>query len=89
LGVSKRLQDLTKEGLCARIKGRPTVEEYIAGFFERFGNPNYCWCVRWRLKSAESPTHSKYTSSPAANRNPFPTLTSFNPSLPTATIPPC
>lgn len=25
----------------------------LAAFFERHGNPNYCWCMRWRLKSAE------------------------------------
>ncbi len=22
-------------------------------FFEQHGNPNYCWCTRWRLKSTE------------------------------------
>jgi GNAT superfamily N-acetyltransferase len=25
----------------------------LAAFFEQHGNPNYCWCMRWRLKSAE------------------------------------
>ena len=25
----------------------------LASFFEQHGNPNYCWCMRWRLKSAE------------------------------------
>jgi len=25
----------------------------LATFFEQHGNPNYCWCMRWRLKSAE------------------------------------
>lgn len=23
----------------------------LAEFFEQNGNPNYCWCMRWRLKS--------------------------------------
>jgi GNAT superfamily N-acetyltransferase len=25
----------------------------LAAFFAQHGNPNYCWCMRWRLKSAE------------------------------------
>ncbi len=25
----------------------------LAAFFEQHGNPNYCWCMRWRLKSTE------------------------------------
>ena len=25
----------------------------LATFFEQHGNTNYCWCMRWRLKSAE------------------------------------
>jgi GNAT superfamily N-acetyltransferase len=25
----------------------------LAAFFEQHGNPNYCWCLRWRLKSTE------------------------------------
>lgn len=25
----------------------------LASLFERHGNPGYCWCMRWRLKSAE------------------------------------
>jgi GNAT superfamily N-acetyltransferase len=25
----------------------------LAAFFKQHGNPNYCWCTRWRLKSAE------------------------------------
>lgn len=24
----------------------------LAAFFAQHGNPNYCWCMRWRLKSA-------------------------------------
>jgi GNAT superfamily N-acetyltransferase len=25
----------------------------LVAFFEQHGNPNYCWCMRWRLKSAD------------------------------------
>ncbi len=25
----------------------------LTAFFEQHGNPNYCWCMRWRLKSTE------------------------------------
>lgn len=25
----------------------------LAGFFRANGNPNYCWCMRWRLRSKE------------------------------------
>src|SRR5689334_18569652 len=25
----------------------------LAEFFQEHGNTNYCWCQRWRLKSAE------------------------------------
>ena len=25
----------------------------LAQFFEQHGNPNYCWCMRWRLKSTD------------------------------------
>ncbi|MFZ0544381.1 MAG: GNAT family N-acetyltransferase [Candidatus Promineifilaceae bacterium] len=25
----------------------------LAQFFEQHGNPNYCWCMRWRLRSGE------------------------------------
>ena len=25
----------------------------LVAFFAQHGNPNYCWCMRWRLKSAE------------------------------------
>jgi GNAT superfamily N-acetyltransferase len=25
----------------------------LTAFFERHGNTNYCWCMRWRLKGAE------------------------------------
>ena len=25
----------------------------LVTFFEQHGNPNYCWCMRWRLKSAD------------------------------------
>lgn len=25
----------------------------LAAFFEQYGNPNYCWCMRWRLKSTD------------------------------------
>lgn len=25
----------------------------LAAFFEQHGNPNYCWCMRWRMKSTE------------------------------------
>lgn len=25
----------------------------LAAFFEQHSNPNYCWCMRWRLKSTE------------------------------------
>jgi GNAT superfamily N-acetyltransferase len=25
----------------------------LEAFFEQHGNPNYCWCMRWRLKSIE------------------------------------
>jgi GNAT superfamily N-acetyltransferase len=25
----------------------------LVRFFERHGNPNYCWCMRWRLSSSE------------------------------------
>jgi len=25
----------------------------LATFFEQHGNLNYCWCMRWRLKSSE------------------------------------
>lgn len=32
-----------------------TIERWpdLAAFFEQHGNPNYCWCMRWRLKSTE------------------------------------
>lgn len=32
-----------------------TTESFsdLADFFEQYGNPNYCWCMRWRLKSVE------------------------------------
>lgn len=25
----------------------------LVAFFQQYGNPNYCWCTRWRLKSAD------------------------------------
>lgn len=25
----------------------------LAAFFTQHGNPNYCWCTRWRLKSSD------------------------------------
>lgn len=25
----------------------------LATFFQQHGNPNYCWCTRWRLKSVD------------------------------------
>ncbi len=25
----------------------------LADFFQQSGNPNYCWCMRWRLKSID------------------------------------
>ena len=25
----------------------------LADFFQQNGNPNYCWCMRWRLKSSD------------------------------------
>ena len=25
----------------------------LAEFFQQNGNPNYCWCMRWRLKSSD------------------------------------
>jgi GNAT superfamily N-acetyltransferase len=34
----------------------------FAAFFEQYGNPNYCWCMRWRLKSTE------FSQSNAKNR---------------------
>lgn len=32
-----------------------TVDRWaaLAAFFAGHGNPNYCWCMRWRLKSKE------------------------------------
>src|SRR5215510_5427576 len=32
-----------------------SIDRYadLATFFERHGNLNYCWCMRWRLKSTE------------------------------------
>lgn len=32
-----------------------TIERWhdLAAFFAQYGNPNYCWCMRWRLKSKE------------------------------------
>ena len=34
----------------------------LAAFFTQHGNPNYCWCMRWRLKS------SAFTQQRAADR---------------------
>jgi len=25
----------------------------LAAFFEQNGNPNYCWCMRWRMRSSD------------------------------------
>lgn len=35
---------------------RPVTAERwadVARFFERHGNPNYCWCMTWRMSSSE------------------------------------
>ena len=37
----------------------------VAAFFEQHGNPNYCWCMRWRLKSTE---FSQFKSAQRRNR---------------------
>lgn len=41
--------------LSALIYKPVTADSFpdLAAFFERHGNPNYCWCMRWRMKSAE------------------------------------
>jgi len=39
-----------------------SIDRYpdLAAFFEQHSNPNYCWCMRWRLKSTEfSQSNSK------------------------------
>ena len=38
------------------IEFHPVTAEHwseLAAFFEENGNPNYCWCMRWRLKSTD------------------------------------